>query len=197
MKRILITIFIGLTVMTLSSCKDNTETPKDVGTDNYTLSIYNGELLVEEHTDVVPGTAFDLEYLDETDQIFGGWSDGTNIYFDSAVYLETLDLGETLINIGDSAFMNTQLLKVIELPATVEFFGMYTLLGSSVDTIIINRDATANSPVGLIGSINPLDHEEDDISIYVLDQDVETYKTTQWWSRYEEHIFPISSYTEE
>jgi len=110
--------------------------------------------------------------------------------FEKNKYLETIDFGTEIIEIGSRAFEETELLHEINLPSTTNLLGMYILLDSSVEEIVIN----AEEVVLWGGSLDPR-RDIEDITIYVPEASVQNYKGAMSWKNYADVIFPISTYT--
>ncbi|MFP4478366.1 MAG: leucine-rich repeat protein [Candidatus Izemoplasmatales bacterium] len=108
-------------------------------------------------------------------------------------FLETISLSSNLEEIGECAFMETEKLRVLDLPSSVTYIGYDLARRSSIETVIINRSLEED------GSLpGPVQHRyPDNPSIYVPDDSYDDYMADSNWQPIGEFLHPMSELEEE
>jgi len=113
--------------------------------------------------------------------------------FSSTKFLVTIDFGDELISILDRAFNNSEKITILDIPSSCEYIGYFIGSGSNINTIIINRSIIVNESITIL--ISPIEYfTENNITFYVSDDSIETYKTTDYWLNFADVMKPISEY---
>lgn len=89
------------------------------------------------------------------------------------ISLEEVNLPDSLTKIQDSAFENTNSLTVLDVPSSVEYFGLYVVKLSSIETLIFRRDMNQDGSITMI--IGDFGNYIDDYMVYFPDDSYGLY----------------------
>lgn len=109
-------------------------------------------------------------------------------------YLETLDLGNILINIDIQAFYGVQTMTELTIPSSVIYIEYNTLSYSSIKTVIVTRSYVSDGSITLLSTgFGRIDKET--LNIFVPDDSIDEYLDHMFWGYFSDIIHPMSEYS--
>ncbi len=108
--------------------------------------------------------------------------------------LEEVTLNNGLISIGEQAFLYTEHITVMDVPASVDRIGYFAFGRSGIETVIIRRSVVVDGNFTLNFGFGNLENEMD---IYVPDDSFDEYYNDVLWTNYQDSLKRMSEYLEE